>query len=274
MRHTILILIIFPMFFSCNNCECDSDIDACDVVYLDSNGVTIKAYPCAEIGDVGVIEGIEYTVVDRSMLDDMLGPLGTSTNEDFTKVCTTRVTDMSNLFLCHEDFNQPIGNWDVSNVTNMSWMFANECNQFHQFNQSLIYWNVSNVTDMSYMFGMAFNFDQNISSWDVSSVTNMSGMFSRAEAFNHNISSWDVSNVTDMSWMFYGVNSYNQSILGWDTSLVTNMSHMFSNATSFNQDSNNINTGSVIDWNNFCLKAVSWTLPKPNFSNCGDIGCD
>ena len=27
----------------------------CDVVYLDDNGVTIKAYPCAEIGDVGIV---------------------------------------------------------------------------------------------------------------------------------------------------------------------------------------------------------------------------
>ena len=37
----------------------------CDVVYLDANGVTIKACESANIGDVGTINGVEYTVVDR-----------------------------------------------------------------------------------------------------------------------------------------------------------------------------------------------------------------
>ena len=44
----------------------------CDVVYLDENGVTIKACDDANIGDVGIINGIEYTVVDRAMLDEII----------------------------------------------------------------------------------------------------------------------------------------------------------------------------------------------------------
>ena len=62
----------------------------CDVVYLDSNGITIKACESANIGDVGTINGVEYTVVDREMLEQML-----LNDEDVTKVCTTRITDMS-----------------------------------------------------------------------------------------------------------------------------------------------------------------------------------
>ena len=38
-------------------------------------------------------------------------------------------------------FNQPLGNWDVSNVTDMSGMF----NDANLFNQPLSNWNVSNV---------------------------------------------------------------------------------------------------------------------------------
>ena len=38
-----------------------------------------------------------------------------------------------------------ISNWDVSNVTNMRWMFANASS----FNQPLNKWNVSNVKDLS-----------------------------------------------------------------------------------------------------------------------------
>ena len=44
-----------------------------------------------------------------------------------------------------------IENWDVSNVTNMSSLFANA----HSFNQPLNNWNVSNVTFMAEMFSGA-----------------------------------------------------------------------------------------------------------------------
>ena len=45
-------------------------------------------------------------------------------------------------------------------------------------------WDVSNVTDMMYMFYHAESFNQPIGNWDVSHVTDMEGMFERAESFN------------------------------------------------------------------------------------------
>ena len=56
-------------------------------------------------------------------------------------------------------------------------------------------WDVSNVTDMSYMFNGASNFNQDISGWNVSNVTNMHRMFLNASSFNQNISKWDTSKV-------------------------------------------------------------------------------
>ena len=38
-------------------------------------------------------------------------------------------------------------------------------------------WDVSNVTDMSWMFWGAESFDGDISEWDVSNVTDMDGIF-------------------------------------------------------------------------------------------------
>ncbi len=46
------------------------------------------------------------------------------------------------------NFNQPIGNWDVSNVTDMYGMFF----ELSTFNQPIENWDVSNVTNMFRMF--------------------------------------------------------------------------------------------------------------------------
>ncbi len=161
--------------------------DNCDVVYLADNGITIKAYECAEVGDTGMIDGITYTVVDEAMLRAMV----VGTPEDLTKVVTTFVTNMSDIFR-YSSFNQPIGNWDVSNIT-----------------------------DMSYMFSANNEFNQPIGNWDVSSVTDMNNMFVDATAFNQDVSFWSVSNVTDMSYMFE-YSSINQDLSSWSVDGVVN----------------------------------------------------
>ena len=48
------------------------------------------------------------------------------------------------MFNSADSLNQDIGDWDVSNVTNMYGMFTNAIN----FNQDIGDWDVSNVTDM------------------------------------------------------------------------------------------------------------------------------
>jgi surface protein len=69
------------------------------------------------------------------------------------------------------------------------------------FNQDLGSWNVSSVTNMSYMFVGSTSFNNggssSINGWNVSNVVNMQGMFQSATAFNQNIGSWNVSNVTN-----------------------------------------------------------------------------
>jgi len=64
-------------------------------------------------------------------------------------------------------FNQSIGDWDVSNVTNMSFMFQDA----YAFNQPIGDWDVSNVTAMNLMFDGAASFNQDLSSWSVANVT-------------------------------------------------------------------------------------------------------
>ena len=202
----------------------------CDVVYLADNGITIKACEDADVGDTGVINGVTYTVVDEAMLREMI-----ANEEDVTKLVTTRVTDMSQLFLLANDspnpnFNQDISSWDVSNVTSMFFMFRKATN----FNQPIGNWDVSSVTNMEGMFGAASSFNQPIGNWDVSSVTNMITMFINTP-FNQPIGDWDVSNVTDMSNMFF-LTTFNHDIGDWDVSNVTTMRTMFAVASNFNYD--------------------------------------
>ena len=85
----------------------------------------------------------------------------------------SKVTDMDDLFAGKLSFNEPLNDWDVSNVTKMMSMFEN-C---MSFNQPLYKWNVSEVNNMTFMFYGSSKFDQDISGWDVSKVTNNINMF-------------------------------------------------------------------------------------------------
>ena len=195
--------------------------------FVGANGVTIilkEGYGVGTTGKAdGDVSGQTYTAVSEAQLRAM-----DRTTDDFTIVCTSLVTDMNNLFLGGlggADFNQNIGNWDVSNVTNMNGMFSALADA-NIFNQNISNWNVSNVTDMSVMFSSASAFNQDIGNWDVSSVTNMSNMFAGANSFNQDIGNWGTSNVTTMSLMFTDATVFNQNLSGW---CVTNIASEPSN---------------------------------------------
>lgn len=228
-------------------------------VYLDSNEITIKAKEWSEVGDVGYINDVLYTVVDREMLAGML-----QNGSDVTKIATTKITNMSNLFYNKTSFNQNIGNWDVSNVISMYAMFWNAAS----FNQSLAHWDVSNVSDFINTFTRATNFNQNIEDWNVSNGTTMRGMFSYASSFNQPIGNWNVSNVDNMNYVFYNAISFNQDISNWDVGFVEEMFSMFNNASSFNQDLSNWNVENVFLCENFDDNTPQWVLPIPNFVDC------
>ena len=72
------------------------------------------------------------------------------------------LSNMGTLFEHTDEFNQDIGDWDVSNVTNMEWMFASAT----AFNQDISRWDVRGVTNMSNMLGNNTpDFSQNLGAW-------------------------------------------------------------------------------------------------------------
>ena len=63
------------------------------------------------------------------------------------------------------------------------------------FNQDIGDWNTSSVTNFNYMFKLG-QFNQDIGSWNTSSAQSMEGMFDNNTVFNQDLTSWCVSNVT------------------------------------------------------------------------------
>ena len=254
-------------------------------IYLDENGITIKANDFVRIRSVYNFNGIDYTIVDYDLLKTMVRQ-----GKDLTKVVTSKVSNMESLFSSYSNFNQDIGNWDTTNVTSMRSMFygASAFNQdisswntsgvidmvrmfnsAKKFNQNIGSWDTTSVIDMEWMFNDASKFNQNIGSWDTKSVQNMKGMFQHATSFNQDINTWDISSVTNMRTMFDGASKFNQNIGSWDTSGVINMEWMFNSASKFNQNNGSWDTSSVIsmEWmfnsaSKFNQNIGSWDTSK------------
>lgn len=140
---------------------------------------------------------------------------------DLNYIDVSRVKNMASLFSGPaSSFNGNISKWDVSGVTDMSWMFAQS-----QFDGDISRWNTSRVRTMECMFrdGM---FDRSIDAWDVGRVETMSGMFTNSR-FNRELRYWDTSSVHNMSHMF-SRSAFDQNIANWDVSRVEVFTGMFS----------------------------------------------
>ena len=195
--------------------------------------------------------------------------LRTFTN--WSNLDVSNVTDMNYMFYYCLNSNPDVSNWNTSKVTNMSNVF---CGCYGDaFNPDVSNWDTSSVTNMQGVFynchGVSFNPD--VSNWDTSSVTRMKDMFSSCygDAFNPDVSAWDTSNVINMSSMFgtcYGA-AFNPDVSAWDTSNVTDMSSMFRNCHGavFNPDVSRWDTSSVTNMN-YMLGECSGAAFNPDVS--------
>ena len=187
-----------------------------------ANGVTVVLKDGYAAGTTGKVQGDNsgkiYTAVNETQLRAIINE--GDANTDLTGFCTTLVTNMEGtedgfqiVPFINADSNQDISSWDVSNVTNMQWVFAYTTS----FNQPLNSWDVSSVTNIRGMFRNTSSFNQPLNNWDVSNDINMYEMFQDSEAFNQPLNNWDVSNITlsNMNYMFCDALAFNQDLSGW-----------------------------------------------------------
>jgi len=141
--------------------------------------------------------------------------------------------------------NEPISDWDVSKVTDMSYLF----NYCEYFNDDISGWETSQVTTFNEMFHYAQAFNQPLGSWNTESVTNFRYVFYSADAFNQPLDSWNTEKGTNFNRMFYSADAFNQPLNMWKTEKATDFDFMFKDATAFNQPLDSWNTEKGTDFN-------------------------
>ena len=125
----------------------------------------------------------------------------------------------------------PLATWDVSNVKDVSYLFA-ECKNLNDLD-GISNWNTENVTDMEGLFKgtRALTSIDSLADWNTSKVTNMKRLFVEYSAITNidGARNWDTSKVTSMSSMFENAQKITNidGAMTWDTSSVTDMSNMF-----------------------------------------------
>ena len=215
--------------------------------------------------DVGGRPGSGVTAIDRNNPIALSDLKNWAVGDDVSTCDVAHLTTLDSAFASKTDFNDPIGSWDVSNVTSTGYLF-----RFMDFNQDISNWDTSSMTNMSGMFNYAYRFNRDISTkvvnagtadeyiaWDVSNNKNLRYTFWGATDFDQDIGNWNTSALTDLDYGFSGASSFNQDIstktvtLGsttytaWDVSNVTDMYLAFSGTTAFDQNISNWNVGNV-----------------------------
>jgi hypothetical protein len=108
---------------------------------------------------------------------------------------TGSATIMTSMFATQRLFNQEVGLWDVSKVTNFASMFLPTSGFFGTFNNggtgSINSWNTALATTMANMFQNQTGFNQPIGNWNVSLVTAFTNFMTGKTNLDYSTANYD-----------------------------------------------------------------------------------
>ena len=197
--------------------------------YISEENVNV---PILLFGNDSVLYDASYYMVDGKKVKNLTEYTFSTIGEHIIEIHFTKnnkcYTLNSAFYGISELVNVDFNNFDISNVTDMSWMFY-EC--YNLTSLDLSSFDTRNVTDMMCMFyGCTGLTSLDLSSFDTKNVTNMTSMF----GFCSNLTSitfgnnFDTSNVLSMKKMFYWCSNLTSlDLSSFNTFNLLNASEMF-----------------------------------------------
>ncbi|MFJ6920977.1 MAG: BspA family leucine-rich repeat surface protein [Lactobacillus crispatus] len=267
------------------------------------------AWMFANDNKLQTIDGIgEWDVSNATDMTNMFSGDSSLKSMDLSNWKTSKVTDMNHMFANCSALTSLNLSWggNTKNVKNFAWMFANDNNL--QTIDGIGEWNVSNATDISHMFACInldsnsstnyeYNFAQpqycgsltslDLSNWDTGKVTDMEAVFWGQKLLTTvgNFSNWDTGNVTNMWDLFAGCeklqfdNTALANLAKWNTSNVTNMRALFANMEKQkdlscvqNWDTHKVQDMSYMFFQDADLKNVGNLTTRGNVWNTSQVG--
>lgn len=156
-----------------------------------------------------------------------------STVFDPTLFDVSNVTDMSYMFYNCSGLTGELdlSTWNITNAITLK-CFFNNCSKLTNINVST--WNFSRVTDMSYMFEKCSGLTGlSLLNFNTENVKTMFGMFSSCTGITElNLSNFETSSLTETSYMFQNCKLLaSLNLSSFETTNITIMTNMFSGCT-------------------------------------------
>jgi len=257
----------------------DSSLTSIDLSSFNTSKVT---WLIGMFNDCTALESLDVSNFDTSSVTDLSNTFQNVPGKiiGLEKFDTSKVLKMSGTFrgvdFTKTDAND-IKDWDVSAVTDMSYLFQKS--KFDSLDLSS--WNIGNVANMAYMFANDSNVNKvkNLANWDTKNVTNMLGMFQAVSDTDLSfVENWDVSNVTNAGYMFDSCpNLTSLDLSKWHTDSLVSTASMFNGDKLLNENTLQGYQTLVIDKNTSVASMFNGTsfqvidLSKYDTSNVTDF---
>lgn len=204
---------------------------------------------CASLGVIDpVTEGIFNPAMEVTLKLDVGRDYAYLSWKDKDRILGFGPPDGSTFFGAYPDYSLGVHTDGATTINGI-------CMRIGSFNQRVNSWDVSQVEDAGYCFANATNFDREVN-WDAPKLLSINNLLMGTAKFNKDITIRSAK-PTNISFMLNGAASFN-SKLNIDTSECNDFSNMLAGAKKFNQPLTNFNFGKAVFLNNFLLGAASF----------------